>query len=57
MMQIFRMILTFCLVVGTTMILSSCAPPAKEEVTAPEVEEEATAPEEELGEEAVTSEE
>lgn len=42
-----------CLVVGVTMILSSCVPPAKQETTTPAVEE-ATAPEG-TGEEAVTS--
>jgi hypothetical protein len=49
-MQIIRLLLTFCLMVGVTLILSSCAPPAKEEAPPATVEEEAV--EEEVTEEA-----
>lgn len=41
MMQILRLLLTFCLVVGVTLLFCSCAPPAKEEAPTPTVEEEA----------------
>lgn len=34
-MQIIRSLLAFCLVIGVTLILSSCTPPAKEEAEAP----------------------
>lgn len=56
-MQILRLLLSFCLVVGVTSILASCAPRPKEEAPTPTVEEETTASEEEVTEESSPAEE